>query len=99
MIRGLKGGIASIWPPMVPSFNLRPDDKGTERKRCRRDLERSETSFNLRPDDKGTESGQYALLWAHPKPGFNLRPDDKGTESWEVPVSVALRYGFQPKTR
>ena len=56
MIRGLKvsPGCSEIAAAFI-SFNLRPDDKGTERLRVSQFLI-LRPSFNLRPDHKGTES-------------------------------------------
>ena len=55
MIRGLKDSHYFQALNLVHCFNLRPDDKGTERSPTVNKEIRLMLGFNLRPDDKGTE--------------------------------------------
>ena len=57
MIRGLKASSDQFPSFSQRGFNLRPDDKGTERIKWTEVKYPAISGFNLRPDDKGTESG------------------------------------------
>ena len=88
MIRGLKAVLSNWLIFLKSSFNLRPDDKGTERADQSAIEAKIEESFNLRPDDKGTESSPVGYPHIQRTRRFNLRPDDKGTESILDPPSA-----------